>query len=265
MINLTLTPVEFDPGPHVYRIDGEQVPSVSQIVDVGSKPWETPWRMREMRDRLIKTIRPGQKYTRPELNEFYGDAMTAADDVTNEAATIGTTVHDWIKSYVRMRELYISPAFANGELTQPNLDGLDPESRSAIEAFLEWERVHRVQWLASELILGSRLHRFAGTTDFLALVDDLLSLGDFKTSKRFSLTYHLQVAGYQLALEENDPDHRFPIAQRVIVRLPKDGEPFVAVVVPTGAEEDKAEFLRRLGSWRWREEHARQRAGWLFR
>jgi hypothetical protein len=255
VIDLAFTPVEFQEQPHLYRIDGVEVPSVSQVVEVGAKPWMTPWRMREMRDRLIKTIRPGQKYTRPELNAFYDEAMTASDWATDEAASVGTTVHSWIKSYVRVRQVVGDAA--------PHLDGLDPESRSSVEAFLEWERVHHVQWLASELIMGSRCHQFAGTTDFLALVDDLLTLGDFKTSKRFSLTYHLQTAGYQLVFEEHDTERRYPIVQRMIVRLPKDGEPFVAGVVSTDAEEDKAEFLRRLASWRWREEHAKQRAGWL--
>jgi hypothetical protein len=256
MIDLAFTPVEAIKEPHGYRIDGVSVPSVSQVVDVGAKPWEVGWRMREMRDRLIKTVRPGQKHTRPELNAFYDEAMTAADDVTNEATDVGTTVHEWITSYVKVRQMI-------GD-TAPCLDGLDPESRSSIEAFLEWERAHRVRWLASELVLGSRLHRVAGTTDFLAIVDELLTLGDFKTSKRFSLTHHLQTGGYQLIFEEHDPERRYPIAQRMVVRLPKNGEPFVAGVISTDAEEDKAEFLRRLGSWRWREEHARQRAGWLL-
>lgn len=222
---------------------------------MAAKPWLAPWKIRKMRSQLRTTIKPAQAYTREELDDFLEKASLAADEEAGEATDVGTDVHDWIRSYIRVRP-YATP--------EVDLSELRVGVRRSIEAFLEWERSHKVEWLASELRLGSRAHRFAGTTDFVALVDDLLAIGDFKTSKRFSLDYNIQTMGYQIALEENDPSGKYPIQGRLVVRLPKDGKKAEAAYVQTDAAEDRQEFLRRRASLRWREEHVRKKAGWLL-
>ena len=257
-LGLVLPDLKLISGPdvHVYRMDGEIVPSVSEVIDVGAKPWLAPWKLREMRKRLMKTWKPGQPYAREEIDQQLEEAAAAADEKSKGALVIGKAAHTWIEAYVRIRPML-------GSLQFP-MDELDPEARSSVEAFLGWEAAHHVRWLASEQILGSRKYQYAGTTDFVAFVDDLLTLGDFKTSDRFSMEYALQLSGYQLAIEECDPGRQYPIRQRLIVRLPKDDAPFQAWTVQTDPEEDAREFLRRRESLRWREEHVRKRAGWLL-
>lgn len=256
-LGLVLPQLELISGPdvHVYRMNGVVVPSVSEVIDTGAKVWLAPWKLREMRKRLVKTWKADQPYSRDEIDQLLEEAAGAADEKARGALVVGRAAHEWIQSYVRIR-----PVVGHYQMS---LEEMDPETRSAVEAFLAWEEQHRVRWLTSEQILGSLRYQYAGTADFLAYVDDLLTLGDFKTSGRFSIEYALQLSGYQIALEECDPGRAYPIQQRVVVRLPKDEAPCQSWVVQTDPEEDAREFLRRRESLRWREEHVRQKAGWL--
>jgi len=106
---------------------------------------------------------------------------------------------------------------------------------------------HDVYWLASELVVGSEIHEFGGTLDALAIVNGIPTLIDFKTSNQISKDYFIQTAAYDLALDEMG----VKTWQRLILRIPKDGSDFEALIVPTPLDLDRAAFLSLRQVQRW--------------
>jgi CRISPR/Cas system-associated exonuclease Cas4 (RecB family) len=235
-LDLSLVPVDFQPVGHVYSIDGQTVPSVTQVISVREKSWVTPWHLKRAREYMIKHFRPETKYTLVEIQNMVMEASKAADAESNVAKVIGTDVHDLIKGYLETGVM----APVQGT-----------KAEASIDKFLAWEKQHNIVWLASELRMGSRQHMVAGTIDFIALIDCKLTLGDFKTSARFSDDHYLQTAGYQMMLEEADSQNQYKIAQRMVVRLPKDGSPTETEIVPNKYAFDRDGFLAALKLYRW--------------
>ena len=76
------------------------------------------------------------------------------------------------------------------------------EANNAVSAFRDWVRLNDVEWHTVEQKLYHRGHKYAGTVDATATVNDEYCVIDFKTSKAVYAPYHLQCAAYAKAIED---------------------------------------------------------------
>ena len=164
-------------------------------------------------------------------------AKSAYRKKATEAMDSGTLAHNFIEKWIDSK--ITGGGFAE-ELS-------DPKALNAVEEFKKWEIAHKITWLASELVVGSKIHEFGGKLDAIAIVDGVPSIIDFKTSNQISKDYFLQTAAYEICLEEMG----IKVWQRVILRIPKDGTVFEALVVPTPLDLDRQAFLSLRAVQRW--------------
>lgn len=207
-------PIEFAENGHTYKMGERLVPGATQVIGVLNKPFLVPWSAKMVWAELTGKFQDVVKGTEDEYEKRILLAKGAASRRSKGARDSGTLAHDWIENYIGAK--------VEGKPHEEKLD--DPEAQNAVNQFLEWEKAHKVEYLASELVLGSEAHLFGGKIDCVAIVDDEVNVLDWKTSSMISNEMFLQLAGYSILLEENGATP-MPIKRRV-VRLPKDGEHF---------------------------------------
>jgi len=88
--------------------------------------------------------------------------------VLNEAAEIGTNVHEWIEADLK------------GEF-EPAVDSYECEQM--VDQWLEWKAEHDIEPVLVEATGVNREHGYAGTLDGLWKVDGVPTLVDVKTSR----------------------------------------------------------------------------------
>ena len=175
-----------------------------------------------------------KKLTGKEYYATLKEAKGAFRRQTKEAGESGTFAHNYISNHISGRP---QPKELNAKVKA------DDKAKSSIKAFGEWEKAHKVDWVASELVIGSEVHEYGGTLDALAYMDNIPSLIDFKTSNQISADYFLQTAAYQIALEEMG----FVPLQRIILRIPKDGNDFETLTLPNNLENGNRLALDKSG------------------
>lgn len=215
---------------HVYLLDGREIVSVTKVLDVLAKPALINWALNEMERALLSSWKPGQQYDEVEIPALVAAAKRAKDEISSEAKTVSSVVHDWVKDYISMK----LGALGNVSEIMPD-SPFNEAARAGCESFLAWERSHTIEWISSERKVASRMYGFAGTLDFEARIDGQLVLGDIKTSKGIWPEYWLQTAAYQLASDEeagiwdDSPTTNSAYDKRVIVRLGKDPDVYGGV------------------------------------
>jgi len=93
-------------------------------------------------------------------------------------------------------------------------------AENAVIKFFDWESANKVKYIASELQMVSEKYQYGGTCDILAELDGKLTLVDLKTCKGIYTEMITQLAGYEMALQENG--HK--IVARGILRIGRDEE-----------------------------------------
>lgn len=232
-------PCDYHPENHTYtsKANMKLWPGVTSIGDNLSKPFLIPWAAKE----VVKHLADKQDFikncTPAEYLALLDDAKGAHRRKAKDAADAGTRAHEWIDNYIlwRLNDTGV------GELPE------DERVLSAVQAFLEWETRNHVIWLSGDLVVGSAEHEFGGKLDGLATVNGIPTLIDFKTSNQISKDYFIQTAGYHIALKEMGVE----MWQRLILRVPKDGSAFEALIVPTPLDLDISAFLALRQIQRW--------------
>lgn len=228
-------PVDFDEASHSYTLakNLKLVPGVTSLTDLLNKPFLMPWAAKECAE-AVKKSRAALLATKnaTDFNTIVDECKGAYRRKSKDALQSGTIAHDWIENYIKS-----GIQFGNAEARVDEIE--DKLAVESIKAFLEWDNAHKGEWLASELVVGSEVHEYGGKLDAIRIVDGIPSLIDFKTSSQISKDYFLQTAGYQIALEEMGLN----VWQRIILRIPKDGAGFEALVVPTPFDLDRESFL----------------------
>lgn len=116
-------------------------------------------------------------------------------------------------------------------------------------AIKEWADAHKFEPVAVELPVWSK-HGFAGTADWLAFVDDLLTLGDWKSNDK-SRVYresYLQNHALRGALKEHGIE-----AGGIVVAVPRDGQGEINPQPVPWRDLDWRAFLGLLDVHRWAE------------
>lgn len=185
------------PKEGYYIKDGTRVPSVTQITGrYGDKSSLIPWARKQ----------------------GYQQAQAGMPLNHNEksAAEIGTVVHAMVEAKIKG----INP-LAENTLTE---EAMWKKAEQSYASFEYWWGIHRPEMLHTELRLVSEKYKFGGTLDGIGLIGGLLVLLDWKTSSGIYPEYVVQVAGYKIAWEENNPDK--PLKGFHILRISKESGHF---------------------------------------
>lgn len=196
--------IEFYEAKHWYKHKGERLTIISVTGAVGmvdkSRPliiWATRLTGDYLRDILATT-------KAIELEDI-DTACKQHQIKKEEAASKGSEVHKWAEEYILGK---------NPELPK------DEKVLNGVTAFLSWVKDHGVKFKESERMIYSKKHDYVGTLDAIAVIAGKTSLIDFKTSNGVYSTMHYQVAGYQLAYEEETGKQL--TGPRYIIRFDKD-------------------------------------------
>ena len=147
--------------------------------------------------------------------------------VKEEAADIGSAIHDWIEQKVKGLEPVI-PA--------------DDNVKNGVLAFLKWTNETKIKWLETERLVYSKKHNFVGTLDAIAKIGGKTYLIDYKSGKGIYPEFYLQTAGYALAFEEETGKE---LDGRILLHLGKTDGAFEHREIDD-YEKDKKAFL---GLW----------------
>lgn len=233
-MKLNEAPCVYEAESHTYtdKESGKLLPGVTSILGHMNKGFLAPWAAKEavtfLQDKLMKI----KKMDKAEFLLLLDEAKNSWRRKGDDAKESGTIAHDWIEEYLKGNKQEL-PA--------------DEKAKHSVEAFLNWENENKVEWLHSEIVVGSKVHEFGGKIDAIAILNGRKTLIDFKTSNQISKDYFLQTAAYQLAVEEMGGE----IEQRYILRISKNGDGFETLVVPTPYELDVKTFLALRQIQRW--------------
>lgn len=198
--------LEFDEGAHAYKWAGNFVPGVTSILQCIGKPALIGWAAGCASDHWLKEMIGGNR----DFKSIHKAAKSAHRKKAGDAANIGNNVHDYAECFFKKREL-------------PELK--TDQAKRGVEAFHKWFDSHKVKILASERRVFSKEFYYAGTCDFVAEIDNVMGVGDIKTSSGIYPEMRMQTAAYQHALQE-EKGIKFPV--RWIVRFDKKTGDFEA-------------------------------------
>lgn len=194
---------KFYPGSHAYYIDGKRKTGVTTFIGIKDKSRPLViWATELYRDHLLKILAAGKKINQADVI----NGCTLHEERKQEAADIGSLVHDWIERYIKGEE--------------PEM----PEDRAVqigVNAFLEWIAANKVKFLSSERVVYSKKHDYIGTMDIEAKVNGDLCLIDIKTSNSLKNDYLMQTAAYVMADQE---ESKRKYVGRWLIRLAKETE-----------------------------------------
>jgi hypothetical protein len=147
-------------------------------------------------------------------------------EVKEEAADIGTAVHDWIEQKIKGLE----PAIPKNE-----------QVRNGAMAFLKWCQTHKIKFMDIEKIVYSKKYKYVGKCDWVGVEGKMLVIGDHKTSKGIYNEMRYQLAAYWSAVEEETGKK---IDKGYIVKFGKeDGEFEVKEISREEYLKDREAFL----------------------
>lgn len=207
--------IEFTERPRRYTIDGEYVPSVTQVLGVLDKPALKWWSMKTGIEAVVELSRRygwgedglPKNFTDPgRVMEWVKREKLTINSVSRSAADRGVAVH---KALERLME---------GEVPDPR--EFPKEDRGYVAALNGWYTDTEPELLAKEVLVGSRVHGFAGRFDLHAQLNGRTARLDLKTGKGIYPEHHLQIEAYELAAVECGYDAS---DVRLILRLGSGG------------------------------------------
>jgi len=178
----TTVDLEFLEKKHWYSVDGEYVPATTTVLDNIAKPGLVPWAA-SMGARWFLEHQE-EKLSLDAMAKGIRNAHRASN---REALKIGHQAHGYCQNAIEWKlglrkEIPEMPPHENAV--------------NSVNAFRNWVKEHDVNWFATEQKVYNREHKYAGTLDAVAEVDDEFCVIDFKTSKAIYSAHHLQCAAY---------------------------------------------------------------------
>lgn len=151
-----------------------------------------------------------------EWRERVGEKV--ANRVSRTATTRGTSVHTVIEKYLNNEEV-------DYQSMMPNVKSLFVPMRK------ELDKMNNIHCLESKM--HSHILKLAGTVDCIAEYDGVMSVIDFKTSRRLKrkddiANYFMQGTAYGVMFEELT-DQQHPIEQ-IVILIGVDGKDFAQVL-----------------------------------
>lgn len=199
---------EFDEKKHVHKLDGKNLTGITTILSVINKPYLIQWSanmaVEYIRDTAVEKTIDGVHYLLTQGHHLE-DAKVAHTKKKEKAGGIGTKVHEAVEKYIKSGEMK-----SDDKLIQKCLNN-----------FMSWAKEDKVEFVESEKNLYSKKYWLGGIVDFVCKIDGEIWIGDVKTSSGIYPESFLQMAGYQLMLEELGLYEN--IKGHIVVNLRKDG------------------------------------------
>lgn len=228
--------LDFDEARHRYTVGGEWTPSSTTILGVINKPALVGWAAKMCGEYASQNLEPGKPMDEVQIKAFVRDMKRHYRNVAEDAANIGTIVHQFAEEHAQY-----------GEAEMP----VNPEARRGCEAYLEWVQAHHVEFRAVEFKVYSREWQYAGTCDLDCVIDGVHTIADYKTSTGIYPEYWLQVASYAMARRE---ELGIQYAQRAILRFDKATGRFeVAYREPEKFDSDETAFIAARELYQWQQ------------
>jgi len=180
-------------GHTIYKdTESKRLPGVTTIIDVLAKPQLITWANR------------------------MGLAGVDTTKYVDNLADIGTLAHFLILCQFRGAVPDLSDFTENQIMAASN----------ALVSFTSWKEHHELEPILVEQPLVSQKLRIGATPDFFGVLDGIATLIDFKTGRALYVEVLLQLAGYELILEE----HEWTVEQARAVRVGREaGEGFEVI------------------------------------
>jgi hypothetical protein len=206
-----LPTIEFDEKKHKYTVDGEKLPSVTQILEVLHKPlgW---WGMTTGVEGVCQLVRAGEDldWRDPEgVVKLLTYHKLTVNHRLSQAATRGTSLHKALEGWMLDQKV-------------PNAIEFPQQDRGYVQALAKALLALRPTIVTMERLVASPTYGYAGRYDLLCDTPDgdLLRL-DLKTSKHIYPEQHFpQLAAYEYAAVEMGEE---PSERQVVLRLGADG------------------------------------------
>lgn len=232
--------IVFDEDKHIYTVNGEQVLSVTQALDlVTPKDALTWWGMRVGIAAVITLCKEG-KLNWPTIaaasptDHLAGECIEAPEQgVRNKKGVLKTPIEDLVvKNRISTNHIR-DEAGDRGTLIHdainkiaiedavPDLDSVPEEFRPYIRAISLWWLDQEPEIIEQEIIVASVTHSYAGRYDTVCRIGEERLLVDFKTSKGIYEGHFEQLWLYEVARRELGME---PVDDMAIVRLGKDGD-----------------------------------------
>lgn len=206
--------ITFDAARHRYTLDGEPVPSVTQILGIIDKSGPLSWWGQSVGVQGVCTLRSQlgdeMPWDDPEgIVKLLTSHKITVNHVKHQAGTRGTSLHDALEAYVRLG-------------TVPNVGDYPEEDRGFVMALARALLELQPAPIDIEVVVGSREHGFAGRFDLLAVIQGVITRLDLKTSKRvYPESMFPQLEAYEFAAVECGMESS---ERRCVLRLGADGE-----------------------------------------
>lgn len=225
--------LNFDENRHWFSIDGKPILSVTGATSVIDKSRPLIyWAVGLSHDYLMQNLKDLIADTKGDkITTLIEEASKQHSIKKQEAATIGTQVHDWVEQFIKAKSKKDYPE-------EPK----DPAVYNGVSAFLKWVDEYNVKFITSEKIVYSKKYNYAGIMDAEAIIKKKLSVIDFKTSKAIYPEFRFQVAAYQAASEE-ESGKEYP-GDKWLIRFGKEDGQFE----PHNFNEQAEDFQAFLGA-----------------
>ena len=227
-----------------YDIHGRQFPSVTTVLQVIAKgealnQWFAKMERQAFETAMLEVATRHATISGEFLLDTVLDAVhgvKAADKARDSAANIGTQAHamiEWLTRRMLGLDVDAEPVIADAAMI-------------AVEAWKDWAKAVEFTPLHVEPVVYYEQYGYAGRCDVIAMIEDVKTLADYKSSKAVYAEAFLQVGAYRHAGASIGLDSDAGL----ILRLPKTlADPtFEAVPVP---DQPLDVFLSALCLWRW--------------
>lgn len=217
MAAMPQTGFHFDEATHLYLLDGKPLTGVTTILGVIAKPALIQWAA-DMATGHIKTSVElfynipfdGYKIPKKDFEIMIGAARTQHAKRKKAAGDVGSFAHKWIEQY------------ANAKIQGTKLPERDPAFGFMTDHFVKWAEDYEVKFLQAELRVYSRKYWYAGTLDLLVEIAGKVYIVDVKTGGGIYPEHFFQMAGYQIAVEEQNVLPK--IEGHIVLNIKKTGE-----------------------------------------
>ena len=137
--------------------------------------------------------------------------------VRDQAAEVGTIVHEMISAFLKKKELNLAIYSA---------DDIN-KARIAFDGFITWWNSAKLHYEFSEIKIVSDKYKFGGTLDLIARNNGTRCLIDFKTSNGIYPEYKVQVAAYKKLADQAE----MPIDQCYLLHISKENGTITTMIL----------------------------------
>lgn len=205
-------PIEFKNDGHTYALGGVPLIGTTTVINCKAKDYLKWWTVKLMYETLQRTWDPTRVYTPEEKEALLLEGKNAHAKRTGKAADSGSISHQLIEDSINNNVRYKMEEINHAD------PAVQQEVRNTYQNWLDWEKMHKIEYLATEVVAGSKTLWVGGTIDCVAMVDGSLELIDWKTGGTLSEDACIQTSNYKFMLVENGVD---PKIGRRVVRLEK--------------------------------------------